>query len=726
MNRPLWFSFAIPITGILALAGIFTTSARRSYGQTVSTGASAATGQAPLQDQAKVASQLRGQTAHGRAQDQSNLPPEYPTANGPVSVVVGDFNGDGNLDLAVAATNCNPTCPSGTLGDVSILLGNGDGTFQTHVDYPVGQAPASVGVGDFNNDGKLDLAVVNGGGSISILLGNGDGTFQSAANIATNFAEGFPETIALADFNNDHNLDMAVGYPCTPQCIGGLEIGAIGIFLGNGDGTFQPEVDYGIDYVVTSIAVGDFDGNGNQDLAVGSDHSFTPGGVNILLGNGDGTFQSPVFYQGPMEAGLNSVAVGDLTPDNYLDVVGGGVVVFLGNGNGTLQNPMTYPAAPYNIAIKLADINSDGNLDVATTGGNVYAQVPYTVSTLLGNGNGTLQAPVVYPTGNGAESIASGDFNGDGKPDLVTADFTDNAVSVLLNLGNGFFAPPAFTISSSPASLTVVAGQSIPATITLTPVYGFNQAATFSCSGLPSGATCSFNPASVMPNGGAVTTALTIQIPAGLDPGVYSATVTASGGGITSSVIIPLTVEGFTLSSSASSLTVSAPGGNAQATLTVTPQQGFSQAVTFSCSGLPAHTMCTFNPLTVTPSGGALTTTLTIQTTAASLLIGDHRVEPNSPLPVGLLLLVGFAAIAGMALIGLRFAPGKNLHWAMCASIVLLAAGGMASCGGSSGGTSGGGGNSGTPTGTYTVTVTAATGGSNALTQTTPITLTVN
>jgi len=155
----------------------------------------------------------------------------------------------------------------------------------------------------------------------------------------------------------------------------------------------------------------------------------------------------------------------------------------------------------------------------------------------------------------------------------------------------------------------------------------------------------------------------------------------------------------------------------------VTPQNGFNQAVKFSCSGLPAKATCAFNPLTVTPSSGALTTTLTIQTTAASLLIGDHRVEPNSPLPVGLLLLVGFAAIAGMALIGLRFAPGKNLHWAMCASIVLLAAGGMASCGGTSGG---GGGSSGTPTGTYTVTVTATTGGSDALTQTTPITLTVN
>ena len=152
-------------------------------------------------------------------------PPEYPAADDPVAIAVGDFNGDGKPDLAV--TNTCPVGGCGTTSVVSILLGNGDGTFQPHVDYPAGNGPGSIAVGDFNGDGKQDLAIA-GTSTLSVLFGNGDGTFQPLVPYTT---LGGNNSVAVGDFNGDGALDLAVVNEAS---------NSVSVFINSGTGTFQP------------------------------------------------------------------------------------------------------------------------------------------------------------------------------------------------------------------------------------------------------------------------------------------------------------------------------------------------------------------------------------------------------------------------------------------------------------------------------------------------------
>jgi hypothetical protein len=226
----------------------------------------------------------------------------FPAGNAPISVVVADFNHDGFPDLAVANEDAQ--------GTVSILLGNGDGTFQAAVSYPAGMRTFSVAVGDFNGDGILDLVAPNAGdfsntqgGSVSILLGNGDGTFQAPVDYVAGVS---PGSVGVGDFNADGILDLAVtNYE-----------GTVSVLLGRGDGSFQSPANYSVGTIILSqaaLAVRDINDDGIADLAVASGS-----GVRVLLGNGDGTFQTtPISYVAGV--GAFSVAVGDFNRDGLPD-----------------------------------------------------------------------------------------------------------------------------------------------------------------------------------------------------------------------------------------------------------------------------------------------------------------------------------------------------------------------------------------------------------------------
>ena len=380
----------------------------------------------------------------------SFLPPQnYTVGSLPFNAVLADFNGDKVLDMAVA--NSNP----GT-ATISVLLGNGDGTFGTQATYAVGNSPTALVAADFNGDHIMDLAVANelGRGAnqcLSILIGNGDGTFKPAVNYPGGAA---PRGTAVGDFNNDGFLDIVVANNNGNN---------VSVYLGNGDGTFQPPVYYPAHTHPKAVTVGDFNNDGNEDLAVANHDSSD---VSILFGDGKGHFAAPANY--PVGLNPRDIHVGNLkglANEQDLVTADGGtttISVLLGNGDGTFQNAVHYPAGNSPRWVALADYNGDGILDVAASD---YGGA--SVDVLLGKGGGTFGAPLKFSVGNNPTGLQAGDVNGDGKQDLVVTigglpTAPNNLVSVLLNA----------EIVVSPTSLKfrtqVLATNSVPLPVTVT------------------------------------------------------------------------------------------------------------------------------------------------------------------------------------------------------------------------------------------------------------------
>jgi hypothetical protein len=521
----------------------------------------------------------------------------------PNGVVLADFNGDGKLD--VATFSCETA-------DVSIVLGNGDGTFgavSSFASRPCGVS-VSLGIitGDLDGDGKLDLATANySDNTVSVLLGNGDGTFGAHTEFTTATS---PQGIVVADFNSDGKLDLA-----TANASGN----SISILLGQGGAVFANHVDFPTGSGPTMVVAGDFNGDGKQDVAVLAQQSDA---ISILLGNGDGTFGPRTdFSTGRSPASLakgdfNSDGILDLATANTL---ADSVSVLLGKGDGTFRPRTDLPTIRIPEQLIAADFNADGKLDLLLTHGSKCLTTDESycnhgpVVLHLGEGNGNFIQEFGVAGGQFPSGVAAGDFNADGRLDLAISDFANDGFVILLQspgnlltvtlagLGSGtvtsnpvgidcagtclasfpndtavtltatpangstflgwsmdcvgvgdclvtmnaaknviatFATPPSFAFGATPPAKTITAGQSAQFLLQIVGQPGFAGIVSFSCSsGLPQGAACSFNPASVSPGESTATTTLTIT--------TMPRTTAASGqpsAAVFASLIVPLTL----------------------------------------------------------------------------------------------------------------------------------------------------------------------------------------
>ena len=478
------------------------------------------------------------------------LPVAAPSSSFYPFIVVGDWNGDGKTDVALAGA-----LPQAGSNAIAVMLSNGDGTFQAPVTYSLAAAPYALNAADFNGDGKLDLVTADGSTGVSVWLGNGDGTFKTSVTTAASQTIWEIPQLLVGDFNQDGHLDIATA------TIGSYDHGVVPnltLFLGNGDGTFQANV---TSQQYIPYAVGDLDGDGKPDLLASEgftvvafmnagNATFTPSApsgpaqpyglalfdlngdqkldlitttfgdtepslISVLHGNGDGTFaQFPVYavspedtsgaglvvadfnndgkpdlattFVGPAgylntrillndgagflppidtaiaQVGSSGLGAGDFNHDGKVDLeIGdgnGGFFILLGKGDGTFQTAVDYALPPGDVG----DVNGDGNLDFISLSGTQYVQED--ISVVLGKSDGTFGFPVKtpLPAGVTVTNLVVGDFNGDGKVD-VAALISNNAPppsqQLLMLFGNAdgtFTVGPTYTYTalSAPGSLS--------------------------------------------------------------------------------------------------------------------------------------------------------------------------------------------------------------------------------------------------------------------------------
>jgi fibronectin type 3 domain-containing protein len=354
---------------------------------------------------------------------------EYNVGDAPYDVAVGDFNGDGDADLAVADRGSN---------SVSVLLGTGGGSFGSAVSYGAGGSPSSLGVGDLDGDGALDLVVANTStDDVSVLFGNGNGTFGSAEHYIEG---GAPTSVALGDLDDDGALDIVTANSQSDN---------VSVLLGEGGGGFRTAEYYAVGGGPISVVAGYFDGDTAVDVAVANAYTDN---VSVLLGNGDGTLGGASHY-GVGDVPY-AVASGDLNGDGDLDLAVANaytdnISVLLGNGNGTFGSASHYGAGDFPQSVAVGDLNGDGDLDLAVANSSSD-----NISVLLGNGNGTFGSASHYGAGDSPYSVAVGDFDGDGDLDLASANRNSDNVSVLLGNGNGTFGSAShYGVGDTPYSV---------------------------------------------------------------------------------------------------------------------------------------------------------------------------------------------------------------------------------------------------------------------------------
>ncbi|HKG14395.1 MAG TPA: FG-GAP-like repeat-containing protein, partial [Pyrinomonadaceae bacterium] len=335
------------------------------------------------------------------------LPVTLNAGAGSTASAVGDFNGDGKQDIATANSGAN---------NVSVNLGDGLGGFGAPTTFVVGSQPRALAVGDFNGDGAQDLAVANSAAnSVAIFVGNGDGTFDAGATLTVGLN---PASVAVGDFNNDARQDLVTA-----------DFGTVGatVLLGDGNGGFSSAGSPAVGNQPRSVAVGDFNNDGNADIVTANNAS---NDISIRLGNGTGSFDGPMTFSAGSKP--ESVVVADFNADGNQDVATANsgtnnVSVLMGNGTGAVAffNPVTVGTTPFSLAV--GDFDGDGKQDLAVANSGTN-----NVSITLGDGAGGFGAATNFAAGTQPRHVAVADFDGDGKQDIATANFGSGTVTVLV------------------------------------------------------------------------------------------------------------------------------------------------------------------------------------------------------------------------------------------------------------------------------------------------------
>jgi hypothetical protein len=552
---------------------------------------------------------------------------------GTIGPAIGDFNGDGRPDYAVP-TNSGP---------IIILLGAGNGTFSngTTVNTTSPFAPTSVAVGDFNGDGKQDLAVLSGAGtgSVNIYLGNGNGTFQAARNFPVAASASSSRLLAVGDFNRDGIQDLVASNSALNQ---------VAVILGNGDGSFQAPSYYSVGTTPWNIVVGDINQDGFLDLAVASDGTTQ---ISILQGNGDGTFK-PYITAATPGSQVGSVAIGDFNGDGYPDLAttsapDNSVYVLL---NSKTATPSFQTAVPYVLTdgspapspyyLTIGDFNRDGKLDIiAANNGNS------TVGVLLGTGSGTFGAATYYKVDSGAIFANVGDINGDDRVDITT--ITNNGLSVLLS-------GQTETASISNVSFFGCNTQSVIATYAGDGNYESSTSAPLTFTPVKDNTTLTLT---VTPPNGVVGQQFTLQ--AKLSPYVYGSTTT-NGEQVT------FTANGTVIGTATLSSGVATLLATPTATGTYTVQASYPGDCTFSTSTSATYTGTVLKASTLswpTPSPITYGTALSgIQLDATNTVAGTFVYSPAA----------GAILPAGNNTLSVTFTPTDNTYGVETATVNLV------------------------------------------------------
>jgi hypothetical protein len=672
----------------------------------------------------------------------------------PQIVSIADLNGDGNPDLLVYSTSFS--IATGSVTTLEVFLGNGDGTFKTPVPVTTADNPFSLAVGDFNKDGKPDLAVFGQTpsvqGQLAISLGNGDGSFQAPAILNI---DGYPAgAIAAADFNGDGNVDIAM------ICAEGFS----GVFYGDGTGNFS-SVNNGsasapelvptdlINLFVEGQAASavDLNKDGKPDVLVGntillnlygsapatpaatttalktSATSITAGAsvtLTATIAAASGSSGSPTgtvtFFNGTDPVGSVSVAAGAASLTTTALPAGTDSITAIYSGDLNF-NGSASSAVSIKVAAGATPVATTTSLAASATTVTIGTSVTFTATVKPASGTAEPTGTVTFK--DGTTTLGTGSVNGSGVASYTTSSLsvathtitavysgdtnfsgsTSSAVTVMVNAAPVMIATST-ALTASAASAT--SGTSITFTATVTPASG---------AVIPTGTVTFLDGTTTLGTGSLNGSGVATYTTSSLAVGAHS--ITASYGGATGfsgstsaafSVTITAPAASYTLALSPTSGSV-ASGSSATSTVTVTPSGGFNQQVSLTCSGAPANATCSVSPASVTPNGtAAATATLTIQTGVQTTAL-NRPAAPGEPHPSNRGLALAFMSGGGLLCFTLfRRRRGKAWYAQLCLMLFFFGVSAAIGCGGSS---SGSGTN--TPPGTYTITVTATAGSSS-------------